>query len=162
MNIDLDAIRARADAATDGPWRSDKEWGAITHGPDAVVHAFYADDCESCAVNIEDEATVVIDPADAEFIAHAREDIPALLAEVERLQSVARAERADEKRIHQIIESGLIAERDQAEVTVERVRALAAQYETDDKDALNIAGQHHPIAAVAAEHLRAALEGDTK
>ena len=48
-SLDLEAIKARATAATEGPW----EWD---------------------------------DPTIGQFLAHAREDIPALLAEVERLR----------------------------------------------------------------------------
>jgi len=75
--LDLDAIRARAEAATDGPW---ERYGDGSH----EVY---------CAANFEDTAYEPPDvtygsdrPADAEFIAHARTDVPALIAEVERLR----------------------------------------------------------------------------
>ena len=61
MNIDLNAIEARAKAATRGPWY---EEGWFTEN--------------------EDGDYVEIEPADAAFSTHAREDIPALLAEVKR------------------------------------------------------------------------------
>src|SRR5690606_21978359 len=67
----LAAIRARAEAATPGPWHDDQ---------DGMVYST----CQpGCAVVINDIDLAV---EDAEFIAHAREDIPALVAEVERLQ----------------------------------------------------------------------------
>lgn len=67
MTLDLPAIRARAEAATPGPWVSDGSvWGDISCRTGTLFH------------DIED-------PADAEFVAMARTDIPALLAEVERL-----------------------------------------------------------------------------
>ena len=74
--LDLDAIKARAEAATAGPWE--------------------ADDSDADGVNVGwyvwsdfDETTVAphLDHDDAEFIAHAREDVPALIAEVERLRA---------------------------------------------------------------------------
>ncbi|NDO78254.1 hypothetical protein GKZ75_08460 [Kocuria indica] len=69
----LDAIRERADSATEGRWA----WQE-----DAVLLAWDGE-----------EASWVLDhgaafPEDAEFIAHAREDVPALLAEVERLRAL--------------------------------------------------------------------------
>ena len=68
----LAAIRARAEAATPGPWHDDQ---------DGMVYST----CQpGCAVVINDIDLAV---EDAEFIAHAREDIPALVAEVERLQT---------------------------------------------------------------------------
>src|SRR5699024_6168576 len=76
--LDLDAIQARANAATDGPW---ERYGDGSH----EVY---------CAATFEDTAYEPPDvtygsdrPADAEFIAHARQDIPMLVAEVERLRA---------------------------------------------------------------------------
>lgn len=69
-SIDLDAIRARVDAATVGPWSVAEQ----THGD---------------WFGIQDEWLALgsmFGSADAEFIAHARTDVPALLAEVERLR----------------------------------------------------------------------------
>jgi len=42
------------------------------------------------AGNYEEELGGIIDPADAEFIAHARTDVPALVAEVEGLRAALR------------------------------------------------------------------------
>lgn len=70
----LDEIRARAEAATPGPWKYDLcDWGKRT----------------SCAVRHGGHLIIGFDGGlrenDASFIAHARNDIPSLLAEVERL-----------------------------------------------------------------------------
>ena len=79
MTLDLTAIRARERAVTKGPWR----WQASPKGyPQQIV----AND---------DGLTLIADtyvdpawyPAEAEFIAHARTDIPALCDEVERLRA---------------------------------------------------------------------------
>lgn len=73
--LDLDAIRARVDGATPGMWY----WWPLDPRPH-----FQVGPTESAPV------AEVYGPtergADAEFIAHARTDVPALLAEVERLR----------------------------------------------------------------------------
>lgn len=69
MNAErIEEIRKRAAASTRGPW----EVGYDDYDSDTTLYIG------------EVEATV--GRFDAEFIAHAREDIPALLAEVERLR----------------------------------------------------------------------------
>ena len=77
----VDAIKARAEKATPGPWRCDQRH----------VHAA-PDDDESCGLGCE-----IVGPpepmlrgqfsrgADGQFIAHAREDVPRLLRAVEVL-----------------------------------------------------------------------------
>lgn len=63
MTLDLAAIRARADAATLGPWtNSGGEHYAVIDSDDRP-----------------ELAHVGSSNADAEFVAHAREDVPALL-----------------------------------------------------------------------------------
>lgn len=79
----LDEIRAREQAATPGPWfvepigdrdfETAKQRGRVI--PDVLRWQGYRNTLD-CG---EDDAT-------AQFIAHAREDIPWLLAEIERLQ----------------------------------------------------------------------------
>ena len=66
--IDLDAIRRRMDAATPGPWM---------HGTDGLVWPPRMGDPVSGSAHL----------ADAAFIAHARQDVPVLLAEVDRLRA---------------------------------------------------------------------------
>jgi hypothetical protein len=70
----LTEIAARADAATAGPWWTDT----------LAEH----DGSESVGIDAEGDIWIVpcqdIDQADAEFMAHARVDVPALLAEVRR------------------------------------------------------------------------------
>lgn len=75
----LAAIRERAEAATEGPWTPVRNFSAVSlHAPDAslpkgwravgqVTRNWRDDDAES----------------DAEFIAHARTDVPALVEVVE-------------------------------------------------------------------------------
>lgn len=66
-DLDLTAIKKRIEAASAGPW---------TAADDGLVWATRLGDPVSGSVEIED----------AEFIAAARTDIPALVAEVERLR----------------------------------------------------------------------------
>lgn len=82
MSLDLEAIKARADAATPGEWSAqDTDLDVHTEDSRSLIHL--------AEVLLSDEDTRANHPqavADAEFIAHAREDIPALLAEVHRLR----------------------------------------------------------------------------
>lgn len=75
----LDEIEARAAAATPGPWKRKAE--LASH----IVYVDSPDGTFSVLWNAE-WAT----DADGEFTAHARKDVPALLAEVRRLQDKAR------------------------------------------------------------------------
>lgn len=75
---ELKAIEARANAATKAPWRV-----AYANVTSADVEGPLDEDLVSR--NYGGRAQYLT--ADAEFIAHAREDIPALVAEVRRLRS---------------------------------------------------------------------------
>jgi hypothetical protein len=69
--LDLDAIRRRCEAATEGPWATYKSangWHYMIPTVGVVDSVFRQAE------------------ADVRFIAHAREDVPALIAEVERLR----------------------------------------------------------------------------
>jgi hypothetical protein len=70
----LAEIQQRADAATEGPWVA-HWWGVESESVDVLV---IQDDYESSR-------------QDFEFIAHAREDIPFLLAELSRYQAAVQA-----------------------------------------------------------------------
>ena len=91
---ELDAIRARCEAATPGPWNYGEavEWrrGA---GPfeDRGAEIISFSDVEVVVGGLQDEqggAVGVLRNADAAFIAHARADVPALLNEVARLNAI--------------------------------------------------------------------------
>jgi len=78
--LDLDAIEARATEATPGPWRPiiygesdfDGPGRYVSFGPDAT--------CISDSTSMDSDE-------DAVFIAAARTDVPALVAEVRRLRA---------------------------------------------------------------------------
>lgn len=82
MSLDLNAVSERADRATKGPW-----------------HVEYFGD-RGYPQRIGNDAAIIVADThwgggglapDAEFIAHAREDVPALVAEIRRLRSVVEA-----------------------------------------------------------------------
>jgi hypothetical protein len=79
---ELAAIRERAESATQGPWEQpaypvgDMVYRLTDRSPDGLIAK-----CER--------------PTDADFIAHARTDIPALLAELDRLRLVMARSYAD-------------------------------------------------------------------
>jgi hypothetical protein len=88
MPADLDAIQARADAATEGPWA----WEATGEKDNSwAVGLIQDDDGEPIEGENEPGENIVIEGIcegidahipDAEFIAHARADVPALVAEL--------------------------------------------------------------------------------
>jgi hypothetical protein len=75
---DLEAIRKRAEVASPGKWTADD----------------YTEGHEHKGMHVESDATrgtmsalaSYVEPADAQFIAHARTDVPALLDEVHSLK----------------------------------------------------------------------------
>jgi hypothetical protein len=74
---EIEAIRKRAEAATPGPWVV----GAV---PDVVFV-----ETNQSELILEKESDKTQDYNTAEFIAHAREDVPKLVAEIERLRKLA-------------------------------------------------------------------------
>ncbi len=73
-DAELDAMQARADAATQGPWRSWVEGRDHTSGDSFIQTAG------------EDIYLTGATDADQDFIAAARQDIPRLLAEIRALR----------------------------------------------------------------------------
>ena len=87
---ELAAIQARADAASDGPWRSMVEGRDHTSGDSFIMIGEGARRSDDMYVLRE---TRPVDVTDQDFIAHSRQDVPRLLAEIDRL----RHEAADRK-----------------------------------------------------------------
>lgn len=79
MSLDIEAIDARANAATPGPWKPLRSHisGAMT--------VIGNDDRGCVAIGLNHGVEHHI--ADGIFIAHARADVPALVAEVRRLKA---------------------------------------------------------------------------
>lgn len=90
----LTEIQARVEDATEGPWFVD---GPAQCGPGDTLTVY----------PVEDGGTLAyVQPSwgDAEFISRAREDIPALLAEVERLRAeLAKAREVTEEKITEAV-----------------------------------------------------------
>lgn len=74
----LDAIKARAEAATEGPWT---RWQVGTSLDQMSLTTMVVSD--TARLNICDTSDDSTGRADAEFIAHSREDIPRLVTAVE-------------------------------------------------------------------------------
>ena len=77
----LEAIRKRAEKATPGPWRRAIGAGQQMRCIEALKQKVVVE---------YPFAVAQIDAVNMEFIAHVREDIPALLAEVKRLEEYAK------------------------------------------------------------------------
>jgi hypothetical protein len=96
---ELAEIRKRAEAATIGDWDYDVVDFGITNGNFMVAMA---------EIDSEGNPYIHAKNADLEFIAHAREDVPKLLAEVARLQAdkqrlINELMRADERLVHMLM-----------------------------------------------------------
>lgn len=97
--LDVAAIRARADAATPGPWSRSRNWSVIgpSHDwdktwPDGTIAGQKAHDQRICYVAGPGEANNARE--DGDFIAAARTDVPALCDELESTRErLAEAER---------------------------------------------------------------------
>lgn len=74
-------MRAREEAAFDGPWFTDS-----LDEVDGTTSIGVATEGDTFIIELGD-----LDPADAEFIAHARTDVPTLLDEVKQLRRAARS-----------------------------------------------------------------------
>lgn len=94
--LDLDAIEARAAAATEGPWewREDSHDRLILAGPlkspspdDESAYPWMAVLSWAGLKEPKRPLTAKLSPADKAFIAAARTDVPALVAEVRRLRA---------------------------------------------------------------------------
>jgi hypothetical protein len=89
---ELDAIEARANAATPGPWISKHVKTVYTNGE--VEHQVRSRENGKHVAQIRFRASgdgtigSDIEDRDVEFIAHARSDVPALVAEVRRLRDL--------------------------------------------------------------------------
>jgi len=99
----IESIRARVDGATPGPWTADTAdpedvvvWGPQESEWLANIGNWSRHFAEHPAdTDIEYQCFEVKDAADAAFIAHARQDIPALLAAVAAAVAVRNAWMSD-------------------------------------------------------------------
>ena len=82
--LNLEQIKQRAENATAGPWKA-YDQGA-DDGDEYGWHVFSQGDTLADWINVFGD----LNAADAAFVSHAREDIPALLARVEELEAALR------------------------------------------------------------------------
>ena len=82
-NEELTAIKARCEAATPGPWKP------YIEGRDHVSGSSFIMTGEGATRGDDIELTGATE-ADYDFIAHARQDIPRLLEEVEELRKLVK------------------------------------------------------------------------
>ncbi len=89
--LDLDAIEKRANAASPGPWQTEPNTyaGRVWVQRSPVKHRWHGKDCEPL-FNVRDKDGYEQREKDAVFIAHAREDVPALVAKVRALEAAAK------------------------------------------------------------------------
>lgn len=91
MTNHLAAVKERVAKATSGPWRMRPnycdDWGYI-RGPDNSVVAIARSGTLNSDSDLNEHRRNKTDPTqhNMEFIAHARDDIPHLLVEIERLE----------------------------------------------------------------------------
>ena len=124
MSIDLEAIEARANAATPGKWKaktnrhpecSGEAWGWI----DGPVENWCWTDRRAHS------------RADAEFIANAHQDIPALIAEVERLTNICKAQKASCSLVKTVEAAGL---KDKVEQLTAQIASVTAERDAAVED----------------------------
>ena len=89
-DLDLEAIRRRANAASPGPW---SRHGADVHSSDGSSGPLFVGRDGTSAVREQADR-------DAEFVARARADVLALLDELERRAPVGRDQPVDHDRAH--------------------------------------------------------------
>lgn len=123
MELDLDAIEARANAATEGPWWRREGHAEIDGQNYAEVLIPGRVECGSYCYG--GTSTIEGDRLDADlaFIAHARADVPDLVAEVRRLRAQVR-DLTDSRQEARNEVRHYAAERDDARAAIARVRAL--------------------------------------
>lgn len=86
---ELEAIEARAHAALPGPWQASIEGRDHTSGHHVILTGGTDNDAPDIYIMLSywnSEPVRIPEPADWDFIAHARQDVPRLVAEVRRLR----------------------------------------------------------------------------
>ncbi|BDZ40803.1 hypothetical protein GCM10025865_01020 [Paraoerskovia sediminicola] len=160
--LDLEAIRKITDAATPGPWSWRNTGAVYLHCEHTrIVMAFSRMGMQGAQPAFRDSGGLlrdagrenIYDYPDAKFIAHARTDVPALIAEVERLRAELDATLLNSSAYcDQANEAHTRAEK--AEAERDRLRAFAdavftqADYHTSCEDSM----QPSEVAVLAAEH----------
>lgn len=93
----LDEIKARAEAATEGPWSWSGRVAPVLSGYAGTSYRYSKEVIEAehhgeCGCRSDCQLEVTVDPLDAEFIASARSDIPRLVAALEAVLELHKME----------------------------------------------------------------------
>lgn len=114
---EIAAIRARAEAATPGPWETDdvESW-----------YVYKVERGSGVATEVAEFLSRMLRQSDAAFVAHARQDVPDLLAEIERLRGLLQREHDARLEICREAET-LLRERDAAEATITELRHVGRE-----------------------------------
>ena len=87
--LDLDAIEARAKAATPGPWTHEKS-GGMVYAYEMKMRVF---DIRGWGyltgvggLHMKEEAAIKVQEANGDFVVNAREDVPAMARELRKLR----------------------------------------------------------------------------
>lgn len=83
--LDVDAIEARANAARSGPWKW--HWDVFGDGSSSLDRLDGGGEFVLSAHGMHTDGWIDADDADAEFIAYARTDVPALVSRVRELEA---------------------------------------------------------------------------
>lgn len=171
--IELDEIKARCDKATPGPWEWDvidahkciylesARWKVMDftrYGMNGAAPRFLVDGVMERADSLlksipgkehHEGFDNYIDHPDAQFIAHARQDIPVLLAEVEQLNSYVETYK-DICDKHTAINRELLAEIKRLQETLAKMRFAYINKDADfphdfEVEALRVANQLVPL-----------------
>ena len=140
----LDEIKARADAATKGPWLQDGPWWTDDGGSEPTALPCVVDASRALVVFPPDATDVGMKrpedrAANMAFIAAAREDVPWLVERVRACSSLLDSN-YDQYMRAEIAEAEverLTAERDALAAQVARVESLAGQWERLAVTAIN-------------------------
>ncbi len=137
----LEAIRKRTEAATAGPWNFRGQGNTLIGRGARFGYVLRA-------VKVDVDAEIDIGLEDADFIAKSREDIPALLAEVERLREENTEMRIKIEVTDQSAES--------VEADNERMRA---EIESHAPDGRNYTNQQYVDLRMENDRLRSYING---
>ena len=101
----LQEIKQRAEKATSGPWKVYQDAISTSIGTEFIHPQLNGPmPVITDAYHVGGAINIYIDDADAEFIAHARQDVPALVAEIERLQNTIALHEVNKRNLDAMIE----------------------------------------------------------
>jgi hypothetical protein len=143
---ELDAIEMRAKAATEGPWETQRsEWNGRERCDGITARGGTLDIVKT------DSGVYPPDFPDAEFIAHARSDVPALVEEVRQLRyDLSEARRWKATACHVVSGLPVDSERAIGHTVADAVMTLRRSLEKAEREARDLAGLRDVVARLQA------------